>query len=195
MHERQAVVFGVLLAFLALAFVAAAAVYTGNLNIPLFRRAFTVQPSPTATHDPQPCPPPGALPVAAASITVNVYNGTNAAGLAKSTGDALIARGFHVQSEGNAIASYGGTARVSFGIQGIAQAYTLAAHVDNPEFQLDARQDASVDITLGSRFLALKAPDKVALDPTVPLASPAGCIPYSQLVTAPPATPTTPAAG
>ena len=79
---------------------------------------------------------------------MNVYNGTDASGLAKSTGDALAQLGFVVKNEANAIASYTGTARISFGIQGIAQAYTLAAYVDNPEFQLDTRQDASVDITL-----------------------------------------------
>ena len=194
MHERQAVVFGVLLAFLALAFVTAAAVYTGNLNVPFFSRAFTAKPSPTATHDPQPCPPAGALPVAAGSIAVNVYNGTSATGLAKSTGDALTQLGFKVQSEANAIASYTGTARISFGIQGIAQAYTLAAHVDHPEFQLDTRQDASVDITLGQAFVALKPTDKVTLDPKTPLAAPPGCVPYDQLVAPTAATTPTPTA-
>ena len=189
MHERQAVIFGVLLSFLALSFVTAAAIYTGNLNIPLFSRAFTVKPSPTATHDPQPCPPAGALPVPAGNITVNVYNGTNATGLAKSTGDALTQLGFKVKSEANAIASYAGTARISFGVQGIAQAYTLAAHVDNAELQLDTRQDATVDITLGDKFLALKATDKVQLDPKTPFAPPPGCVPYDQLVPTPPASP------
>ena len=82
MHERQAVVFGVLLAFLALAFVVAAAVYTGNLNLPWASREFTNQPSPSATHNPAVCPPAGALPVAAANITVNVYNGQGTTGLA-----------------------------------------------------------------------------------------------------------------
>jgi hypothetical protein len=191
MHERQAVIFGVLLAFLALAFVTSAAVYTGNLNVPFFSRAFTSKPTPTATHDPQPCPPSGALPVAAAQITVNVYNGTNAAGLAKSTGDALAQLGFAIKTEGNAIASYTGTARISFGIQGIAQAYTLAAHIDHAEFQLDTRKDASVDITLGDQFQALKASDKVVLDPNTPFVPPLGCVPYDQILastTTPPAT-------
>jgi hypothetical protein len=195
MHERQSVIFGVLLAFLALAFVVAAAIYTGNLSMPFFSRAFTAKPSPTVTRDPQPCPPAGALPVPAGKITVNVYNGTSATGLAKSTGDALTQLGFKVLNETNAIASYTGTARVSFGIQGIAQAYTLAAHVDNPEFQLDTRQDASIDITLGAQFLSLKATDKVLLDPNTPFASPPGCVPYDRLVTAPAATPTATAKG
>ena len=194
MHERQAVIFGVLLAFLALAFVTAAAVYTGNLDLPWASREFTSEPTPSVTHNPAVCPPAGALPVAAAQITINVYNGAGTSGLAKTTGDALIERGFVVQTETNAISSYTGTARISFGIQGIAQAYTLAAHVDDAELQIDTRQDATVDITLGNEFLAIKAADKVTLDPAVPLVGPAGCLPYDEFVaSAPP--PTAPVAG
>jgi hypothetical protein len=191
MHERQAVIFGVLLAFLALAFVTSAAVYTGNLKMPFFSRAFTSKPTPSATHDPQPCPPSGSLPVAAASITVNVYNGTTTPGLAKSTGDALSSLGFAIKTETNAIASYAGTARISFGIKGIAQAYTLAAYVDHAAFQLDTRQDASVDITVGGQFLSLKSSSTVKLDPNTPFAAPAGCVPYDQILATtatPPAT-------
>ena len=183
MHERQAVVFGVLLAFLALSFVTAAAVYTGNLDVPWVARDFTSKPSPSVTRNPQPCPPAGALPVATKKITVNVYNGAGRALLAKTTADALTARGFVVGVTANAIAStsYTGTARISFGIKGIAQAYTLAAYVDDAEFQLDARPDASVDITLGEKFLAIKAADKVTLDPKKPFVAPAGCVPYDQV--------------
>ncbi|HEY0119493.1 MAG TPA: LytR C-terminal domain-containing protein [Cellulomonas sp.] len=201
MHERQSVIFGVLLAFLALAFVAAAAVYTGNLNLPWASRSFTSKPTPSVTHNQAVCPPDGALPVAAGSITVNVYNGAGTSGLAKTTGDALTQRGFVVASMSNAISSYSGTARISFGVKGIAQAYTLAGYVDGAEMQVDTRQDASVDITLGTQFLAIKAADKVALDPKKPLAGPPGCVPYSQFIaaspapTAPVASPTTAAAG
>lgn len=201
MHERQAVVFGVLLAFLALAFVGAAAVYTGNLNVPWVSRAFTVKPTPTVTHDPAVCPPEGALPVAAKSITVNVYNGAGIPGLAKTTGDTLTQLGFVVGTEANAISSYTGTARISFGINGVAQAYTLAAHVDGAELQVDARQDATVDVTLGGQFVGLKAADKVTLDPAKPLVGPPGCIPYAQFAAAAPTpsgsapAPTTAAAG
>ena len=194
MHERQAVIFGVLLAFLALAFVVAAAVYTGNLQLPWASRDFTSKPTPTVTRSTAVCPPTGALPVAAGSITVNVYNGDTRSGLARTTGDALAERGFVVQAETNSIAPYTGTVRINFGVQGIAQAYTLAAYVDGAEMQIDTRQDATVDITLGNEFLAIKAADKVTLDPAVPLVGPAGCLPYDEFVaSAPP--PTAPVAG
>ncbi len=192
MHERQAVIFGVLIAFLALAFVTAAAIYTGNLNLPWVSKDFVAEPSPTPTTRPVPCPPAGALPVAANQITVNVYNGTPTSGLAKTTSDALVARGFLPGMTLNA-GPFDGTARIAFGPTGIAQALTLAAHVDDPEFLLDARADATVDITLGSAFAALKAPESVALDPAKPLAGTPGCVPFDQYINAA-ATPTPPAA-
>lgn len=186
MHERQAVIFGVLLAFLALAFVTAAAVYTGRLDLP-WDREFTSEPTPTASHNPEPCPPVGALPVAANEITVNVYNGAGISGLARTTGAALTERGFVVATTANAT-PYTGTARINFGYTGVAQAYTLAAQIDDVELQLDGRQDASVDVTLGEAFLAIKAPENVGLDPAVPLTGQPGCIPYETLI--PPTTPT-----
>lgn len=182
MHERQAVIFGVLVAFLALAFVTAAAVYTGNLDLPWTSREFALEPTPTPTQRPVPCPPAGTLPVAANTITVNVYNGAGTSGLAKTTSDALVARGFLPGVTTNAVSSFTGTARISFGPAGIAQALTLAAHVDHPDFFLDARTDTSVDITLGSAFLTLKAPETVGLDPTQPLVGAPGCMPYDQYI-------------
>lgn len=182
MHERQAVIFGVIAAFLALAFVTAAAVYTGNLELPWVSRTFSEKPVPTQTHDPEPCPPAGALPVAANEIAVNVYNGAGTPGLAGLTAGVLTERGFAVGTTANAVSSFTGTARISFGVNGIAQAYTIVAHVDDAELQLDARSDASVDITLGESFLSLKAPEDVALDPAVPLAGQPGCVPFDEFI-------------
>ena len=61
-HERQAVIFGILLAILAVAGVSAAAIYTGNLSVPFFARGFSSKPTPSVTFQPAPCPPQGALP-------------------------------------------------------------------------------------------------------------------------------------
>ncbi len=189
MHERQAVVFGVLLAFLALAFVTAAAIYSGKLEMPWASREFQSEPTPTPTRDVIPCPPAGALPVAADQITVNVYNGTEISGLARTTADALTERGFLVATTANALGSFDGTARIDFGYSGVAQAYTIAAQVDDAVLHLDTRPDATVDVVLGSAFLALKAPENVGLDPAVPLVGASGCTPLETLD--PPAAPTT----
>ena len=188
MHERQAVVFGILLSFMALAFATAAGVYTGTLELPWAQRTFDAKPTPTETKPPAPCPPAGAVPVAAGTITVNVYNGAGTAGLAALTASSLTERGFLVGVTENATSRYTGTARVSFGLAGTAQAYTVAAHIPEAVLFLDGRADATVDVTLGSSFVSLKDPTAVGLDPAVPLVGAKYCVPFEQF------TPTTPTA-
>ena len=183
-HERQAVIFGILLAIMAVAGVSAAAIYTGNLNIPFFARGFSAKPTPSVTQPPAPCPPQGALPVAANTIKVNVYNGADRAGLAASTAVALGQRGFTIGVTANAPAQFAGSVQISFGVAGVAQAYTVAAHFKDPVLLLIARadpKDTSVDVTLGSGFDTLVSTDQVALDPATPLTGQPGCVPIEQL--------------
>ncbi len=194
MHERQAVVFGVLLAGLAVAGLGAAAVFTGAVDLPFARRDFAVAATPTSTADPVPCPPDGALPVPADQITANVYNAAGRSGLARQTADELATRGFVIAVVDNATVHADAT-RVAFGVSGVAQAYTVAAHIPGAVLSLDARADATVDVLLGSSFEALTDPAATGLDPAGPLVAPAGCVPLAEL-TAPAAAPaaTTPAA-
>ena len=146
MHERQAVIFGVLLSFLALSFVTAAAIYTGNLNIPLFSRAFTAKPTPTVTHDPQPCPPTGALPVPAGDITVNVYNATSKTGLAGSTAKDVRTYGFVVGTIANDPLgkSVTGTGEIRYGKNGKVAASVVRTMLPTAAIVQDARADASL---------------------------------------------------
>ncbi len=198
MHERQAVIFGVLLAVLALAGLGAAAVFTGSLDLPVFARDFATEPEPTATQDPYPCPPAGSLPVAANQVSVKVYNATTRVGLAGATAAGLAERGFVIAATENAPVTYDGVARIIFGTQGVAQAYTLAAHIDGAVMVLDPRTDATVDLSLGAQFPELKPADSVALDPAAPLVAPEGCTPFDEVVapaaTEAPAAPADPAA-
>ena len=196
MHERQAVIFGVLLAALALAGLGAAAIFTGSLNLPVFARDFATEAATTGPQDPYPCPPAGSLPVPAAQITVKVFNATSRVGLAGATAAALQDRGFVIGATENFAVTYDGKARIIFGTAGVAQAYTLAAHLDGPVLILDPRTDPTVDLVLGAEFPELKAMDTVTLDPAAPLVAPAGCTPFDQVVApAAPATTETPAAG
>ena len=176
MRERQAVVFGVLLAALAVIGLGAAAVYTGSLSLPFVEEEFQAEPTPTPTYRAFPCPPEGALPVPYGEITLNVYNSTNTGGLAASTQKAFTDRGFAAGETGNQPA-FVGTAQISFGVSGIAAAYTVAAHVSDPVLVLDGRKTAEVDITLGSQFTAPLPADEVTLDPETPLVAPKGCTP------------------
>lgn len=186
-QERQAVIFGVLIAFLAVSGLAAAAIYTGAIDPP-FDRGFTAKEDKEDKAAPQPCLPVDTLPVPYSSITVRVMNGTSRSGLASSAADALISRGFVVESTGNASQAYAGV-QISFGAAGLASAYTLAAHLPEARLLYDDREDASLDLYLGDSYTALADVDAVLLDPTVAMASVAECTEIESLTPTPRATP------
>ncbi|QCB92437.1 LytR C-terminal domain-containing protein [Cellulomonas shaoxiangyii] len=182
MHERQAVVFGVLLAGLAVAGVGSAALYTESISLPFLERDFS-RPAPTATAEAVWCPPEGALPVPAGQVPVNVLNGANRSGLAASTATDLQGRGFVVASTANG-PDTAGVGRIVSGTNGIAAAYTLRAHLPEAQLALDTREDASVDLVLGADFATLLPVEQVALDPAAPLVGPEGCKPFAELAQA-----------
>lgn len=186
MHERQAVVFGVLLAGLAVAGVGSAALYTESISLPFLQRGFSGTATPTSTVAPVYCPPEGALPVAADQVQVNVLNGADRAGLAASTANLLRQRGFAVLSEANGPATTG-VARIVYGANGVAAAYTLQAHLPDAQLTFTARPDAVIDVILGAGFSELVPAEQVQLDPAAPLAGPEGCVPYAELAAAQPA--------
>ncbi|MCR6688891.1 LytR C-terminal domain-containing protein [Cellulomonas sp.] len=180
MHERQAVVFGVLLATLAVVGLGAAAVYTGSLSLPFVEEEFSASPTPTPVVRSYPCPPEGARPVSYGKITVNVYNSTKTGGLAATTLASFADRGFKEGKTANQ-PEFEGTALVTFGRKGVAAAYTVAAHIPGAQMLLDARKDATVDVTVGTEYTALIPVDKVKLDAKEPLVAPKGCTPLADL--------------
>jgi hypothetical protein len=188
MHERQAVVFGVLLAGLAVVGLGAAAVYTGSINAPFLARGFDAAPTPTVTQAAYPCPPAGATPLPFNIITVNVYNGTSRAGLAAATLAEFTQRGFVAGKTANA-GSYSGVALIQFGSQGIAAAYTVAAEIQGAQMKYDARTDTTVDVLMGDAWTDLVSEDAVKLDPSQPIPAPSTCTPLDRLTPAK-ATPT-----
>lgn len=188
-RERQAVVFGVLIGGLAVAAFGAAAVYTGGWTPPFLARDFS-SPEPTGLAAANsPCPPEGATPVPYGQVSVNVLNSTSRVGLAGDTASALTSRGFVVATQGNAremgYSSYAGSALIQFGSQGVAQAYTVAAQFDTPQLVLDDREDASVDVVVGSSYSALVAASDVVLVTDQPFAVPEGCIALDQVTPVP----------
>jgi hypothetical protein len=193
-RERQAVVFGVLVAVLAVGALGALAVFTGGVDSPFSRPFTTKAPEASPAADPPPCPPDGTLPVAYGGIQVNVLNATTRAGLAGETAQALTARGFAILGTGNSPSAVPGTARISFGAAGVGAAYTLAAHVEGALLVLDSRADATVDLAVGDEFLALTDPTAVVLDPAAPLVGRDGCLPLDQALAELP-TAVAPAAG
>lgn len=201
MHERQAVVFGLLIAALAVVGLGALAIYTGAIDAP-FDRPLS---SPDVTDDLEdvafPCLPDGTLPVAAVDVQVRVYNasGTDEP-LGRLNQEVLTARGFTVVETGNAPDADGDgkpdtvtRTQIHFGAAGLAQAYTLEAHYPDPGLVLDAREDATVSLYVGSDFEDVVDNELVGLSGELPMESRAGCTPIEQIT--PRALPVPPAAG
>ncbi|MGV8966557.1 MAG: LytR C-terminal domain-containing protein [Cellulomonas sp.] len=182
-HERQAALFGVLIAGLAVAALGAFAVFTDAIPAPFARGFTTASPDVGLTAAPPPCPPEGTLPVAYQSIPVNVLNATRRSGLATDTAAALATRGFTIQSTGNSTTSMTGVARIGFGAAGVGAAYTLAAQIDGATLVLDARTDSSVDLVIGAEFSTLLDPATITLDPAVALVGAATCVPLAEAET------------
>lgn len=181
MHERQAVVFGLLTAVLAITGIGALAIYTGAVEAP-FDRPFTSPRAEEAQVDLKvPCLAEGTLPVPYGEVQVRVLNAADKGGLASANKQILESRGFTVTMVDDLKNAAGKNAtqhstQISFGGAGIAQAYTLAAHYENPLLVLDDRADASVDLVLGTNFVNLVDEELVEIDPATPLPSPAKCV-------------------
>ncbi len=191
-RERQAVIFGAVLAGLAAVGLGAAAVWTGGMDAPFDRAFTTIEPSPSADVNAPPCVPEGTLPVPYGNVTVHIYNATSRPGLAGSAADLLGQRGFEIGTTGNFAIKLRGVGRIEFGSQGIAAAYTLAAHIPEIELVYDARTDDVIDLALGGRFEELAALDLVPLAADEPMTGVAGCVPLTDAVPAPAPSPTPP---
>jgi hypothetical protein len=179
-RERQAVIFGAVLAGLATIGLGAAAVWTGSMESPVSRDWTTISPSPTETVMTVPCVAAETLPVAYDDITVNVYNATSRPGLAGSVADLLGQRGFGIGETDNYSIKLRGVGRIGFGAQGVAAAYTLWAHIPGAVLAYDARTDASVDLALGGEYAQLVELDRVPLAADEPLEPAPGCVPLSE---------------
>ncbi len=181
-RERQAVVFGSLVAGLGVVGLLAAAIYSGVVPAPFLDRSFTTA-SPTGLANalpPPPCPPTGTLPVTYNVVTVNVFNASSRAGLAGQTARELATRGFLVGTTANATVTPTAPEEVRFGEAGLAAAYTLASNLTDPVLILDTRTDGSVDLILSNTFPGLVDAAGVALDPSTPLVGVASCVALDQ---------------
>lgn len=176
MQQRQTVVFGVLVTALLVVGLVGGAVWSGVLPSPIDVPINSGPPAATPAPVVPPCPPEGATPVPYSEISVNVLNGTETQGLAASTAASLRSNGIQTGREQNG-QPYGGVARLTAGPLGIASAYTLAPLFSASQIELDAREDATVDILLGNGFEDLVPVETAALDPKEPIPAPAECRP------------------
>jgi hypothetical protein len=179
LQQRQTVVLGGLVVILLVAALIAGAMWSGLLPAP-FSRDFSRE-EPTGQQVVQPCVPGGAVPVDLGSVTANVYNGTDTAGLAATTAEALGAAGVLINQQANwPQGSYEGVAQIVTGPLGVSAGYTVARLFPESVVTLDARTDESVDVVLGSGYTKMLSADEIAaLDPAAPLTSPEGCQPVA----------------
>ncbi|UNX55212.1 LytR C-terminal domain-containing protein [Georgenia sp. TF02-10] len=178
LQQRQTVILGGLVTVLLVVGLVALAMWTGLLPAP-FSREFSAEEEET-TAAVQPCPPPDAVPVELASVTANVYNGTDRPGLAGDTGNALTALGVVVNQTANwPDGSYPGTVQIVTGPAGVTAAYSVARVFPDAVVTLDsAREDESVDVVLGAGHQGMLSQEQVdQLDPAAPLVAPEGCQP------------------
>jgi len=183
-HERQAVVFGLLIAFLLLAGLAAAAMYSGAFSSPFSRPVYT--PAAEAVQ-PEPClpqvkgQPDGALPVPYADVKVRVYNAADGSEpLAGANEDVLSERGFTIVDTGNWVEKLG-QSEVRFGTKGITRAYTLAAQYPDVRLVLDDRKGGTVDLLVGDEYSPPLSEDSVLLDTETPMKDVEGCVPADEI--------------
>lgn len=184
-HERQAALFGVLIAALIAVALGAFAIFTDAIPAPFARDFTTAAPDAAQVTPTPPCPPAGTMPVAYQDVQVTVLNATRRGGLATDTAKALTARGFTVLSTGNSTSAVTGVARVRFGAAGVGAAYTLAAQIEGVTLVLDDRVDASVDLVIGPEFGSLLDPATIGLDPTIALIGTDGCVPLAEALPVP----------
>lgn len=185
-HERQAVVFGVIIAFLAVAGIFALAMYTGSLVGP-FQRDFTVVGVSQQEEVPAPClpevegQPDGALPLPYAEVEVNSLNASDNQGVAKAFEDALVPRGFTVIELGTMPQDQRlEDSELRFGAKGIVQAYTLASQFPSIRLVMDDRGGKKVDLLIGGEYDRPLDPENVPpLDQ--PLENVDDCVPADEI--------------
>jgi len=183
-RERQAVVFGVLIAAMAVMGLVAVAVYSGTIAPPISVSFASDKGTPDAATTPPCLPTKGkTTPVPYKKIKINVYNASQHRGIAAAASNTLQERGFTILSTGNSKAPVNGV-RISFGKKGVTRAYTLSAHFTDPVLYYDARKDATIDVTLGQNYDGLVKNDDVTLDADTPMENLPGCSPVDQLVPA-----------
>jgi hypothetical protein len=195
-HERQAVVFGVLIAFLAVCGIFALAVYSGAISSP-FNRPFTTVGATEQESYPVPClpavegQPDGALPIPYSDIQVRALNASAVSdvvgevGAASAFEEELEKRGFVVIATGDFEGPQKVHSELRFGVKGVVAAYTLAEHIPEVRLVLDARKGETVDLLVGEDFEAPYPADDVTLSSDQPLQNREGCVALSEVTPQP----------
>lgn len=178
-------VFGVLIAFLAVCGIFALAVYSGAISSPFNRPFTTVGVSDQKTY-PVPClpavkgQPDGALPIAYTDVKVRLLNASKESGLAGAHEIVLAERGFTILEKGN-VSLLLEESEIRFGSKGTVQAYTLAAQFPTMRLVLDDREDRSIDLLIGADFDPPIDIEDVDVAADQPLQNAEDCVPIGEI--------------
>ena len=182
-HERQFLVFGVIVGVLIALAAVSLAIYQGRIESPI-QRAITSPSADVESMITLPCPPADLgngenLPLPPTQVAVRVLNGSDISGLAGNTLSILVDRGYVSVGAANWYRTYDKAVRIQFGVDGLRQAYSVAANFPDVELVLDTRDGALVDIILGPGFDPKNIRPQYApeLDPTTELTAPGRCVP------------------
>ncbi|WP_411375455.1 LytR C-terminal domain-containing protein [Arthrobacter sp. MPF02] len=157
---RRRVLHGIVLVLLigliAAGIITALAIINGRFTIPAAEPAEeTVTACPAGTFDYTPHE----------QVSLNVYNSTSRAGLARSVADEFLARKFAVAAVSNVESGYRGVAAVISGAAGQSAAFTVQRNLPGSDYFQDGRTDGSVDVILSRDYSALQPPDLVDQTP------------------------------
>jgi len=140
-------------------------------------------PTTSASTTPGPCVTttvrPGVVLPKPGTVKTNVFNATTRAGLARKTANELKLRGFPIGTIANdplgkTLATVG---EIRYGPKGKDNALLMRFYLPGTDLTLDARTDATIDVVLGAKYVAV-APQKsvnAELAKPVPVASGSGC--------------------
>lgn len=148
-QQRQTVIFGSMIAVMAILLVLGTLVWTGLLPFP-FNREFSQPPDSAAV----PCPTEGLAPQDPSTITVTVFNATNQTGLAGTVGSALAQSGVVVSETANWRGEDQFEAvRMYTTPSGVDAAYTLRAYFPTATVHLDPNLTSEiVEVVLGRDY-------------------------------------------
>ncbi|MEG3614709.1 LytR C-terminal domain-containing protein [Isoptericola haloaureus] len=185
-HERQAVVFGLLIALLVVLGLGALAVYTDTIEAP-FSEPIHTPSAAAATIEPACLPvnerwPDGAPPMQYNNVNVRVYNAADINfNLAGANADVLTERGFNVRDTGDFTYEIEGRSEIRYGVKGIREAYTLAAQYADVRLVLDDRPGEFVDLLVGQEWREPLPVEEVPLENGEPMANLPGCLPAEEI--------------
>lgn len=185
-HERQAVVFGLIIAFLVVLGLGALAIYTDTIDSPISEPIYT--PSTVVENMAPAClpddedSPDGILPMPYDKVRVRVYNAADRRfALAGASEEVLSDRGFDIRDTGDFTSRVEGLSEIRYGAAGIVQAYTLAAQFEEIDLVMDDRGGKVVDLLIGTGWAEPLPVEDVPLAGDQPLENRPGCVPAADL--------------